>query len=110
MLLQRALGTIGVLLVVLHVGRQGRSGVVSPVAHRALVWFRIVVRLQMYLKVIAAAEGGLTLRATVFTVPSVQLDVPVSATFVLEQPLAEVAFERHMFAVNLWKNRQLIEN
>lgn len=91
-------------LVVLHVRRECCRRVVSAIAHRALIGFAVVVRLHVDLQVVASGERGFALSALVLAVPGVQLDVAVAATLVLEKSLAEIAFKRHLVAVNLKKH------
>lgn len=75
----------------LHVRGERRGGIIAPVADSALKWFPMIVGLEMNFEMIAAREGAGTMLALVSLVASVQLNMPISASFVLERPITIIA-------------------
>lgn len=51
----------------------------------------MIVGLEVYFEMIASGEGAGTVLALVAFVASVQLHVPISASFVLERPITVIA-------------------
>lgn len=71
-------------LVALHVrGERGRR-IVASITNCALEWFPMIVSFEVNFEMVATRKGASAMLALVSFVASVQLDVTISASFVLE--------------------------
>ena len=86
-----------------HVRRECSRRAVPPLADGALKRLARVVRLDVNLEVVAAGEGGLAVLAAVLFVTRVQFDVTIARPFVLEEAQTEIAPERHLVTVSLYR-------
>lgn len=78
-------------LVALHVrGERGRS-IVAPIANGALEWFPMIMCFEMDFEVIASRKGTGTMLALISLVASVQFNMPISASLVLEGSITIIA-------------------
>lgn len=71
-------------------GERGRS-VVASVTDGALEWLPVIMCFEVNFKVITARESAGTMLALVSFVASVQLDVSVATSFVLERSITIIA-------------------
>lgn len=78
-------------LVALHVRGERGGRVIAAIADGALEWFPVVMGFEVDFKVVAAREGAGAVLALVTLVASVQLDMPVATSFVLEGPITIIA-------------------